>query len=54
MCIRDSLEEEYKKLSKGNSSGGGTVIIGGSGSQKVGGYNQVYVKVCLLYTSRCV
>lgn len=39
------LEEEYKKLSKGNSSGGGTVIIGGSGSQKVGGYNQVYVKV---------
>ena len=39
------LEEEYKKLSKGNSSSGGTVIIGGSGSQKVGGYNQVYVKV---------
>ena len=40
------LEEEFKKLSKGTGvGGGGTVIIGGSGTQKVEGYNQVYVKV---------
>lgn len=39
------LEEEYNKLSKGSGGGGGTVIIGGSGSTQVGGYNQVYVKV---------
>ncbi len=39
------LEEEYKKLSKGNGGGGGgTVVIGGMGGQKVKGYNQVYVK----------
>ena len=39
------LEEEYKKLSK-NSGGGSSVwISGGSGSTKVEGYDQVYVKV---------
>lgn len=47
MSIEDMkrLEEEYKKLSK-NSGGGGSVwISGGSGSTKVEGYDQVYVKV---------
>ena len=38
------LEEEYKKLSKTSGGGSGSMIIGGTGSQKVKGYNQVYVK----------
>lgn len=39
------LEEEYKKLSKGQGGGGGGVVYGGMSGNKVKGYNQVYVKV---------
>ncbi len=40
------LEEEFKKLSKGSGGGGSSVVIGGgSGSSKIEGYDQVYVKV---------
>ncbi len=48
MSIEDMkrLEEEYKKLSKDGGGGGGSVwISGGSGTTKVEGYDQVYVKV---------
>ena len=48
MSIEDMkrLEEEYKKLSKGSGGGGYGIVIGGSsGTTKVEGYDQVYVKV---------
>lgn len=48
MSIEDMkrLEEEYKKLSKDGGGGGGSVWIGGgSGTTKIEGYDQVYVKV---------
>lgn len=47
MSIEDMkrLEEEYKKLSKGSGGGYSVVYGSSSGSTKVEGYDQVYVKV---------